>query len=85
MGPAGPSSTFKTRRGIRQGCPASPILFAIFISFLERRLLRKFPEAGIRIGTDRLLCVSYADDISIMCSSLEELELVFTEVQATLA
>jgi hypothetical protein len=85
MGPAGPSAMFKTLRGIRQGCPASPILFAIIVSFLERRILRKCPTAGIHIGGHRILSVSYADDFTIVCTSFEDIEMVYTELVKGLA
>ena len=80
MGPSGPTTPFKTTRGIRQGCPASPILFAIYISFLERRLLRCCPHAGINIGTHRLLTVSYADDLTVLCKTKTEALQVFSEL-----
>ncbi len=85
MGPNGPTTPFPTYRGIRQGCPASPLLFAIYISFLERRLLRRCPNAGIRIGSSRLLTVSYADDITVCCTSYEESWQVFKELSSALA
>lgn len=80
MGPMGPSKPFKTTRGIRQGCPASPLLFGILVSFVERRILRRCPTAGIHIGDHRLLCVSYADDFTILGTSISEIHQVFTEV-----
>ena len=85
MGPSGPTTPFSTSRGIRQGCPASPLLFAIFISFVERRLLRRCPHAGITMGSHRLLTVSYADDITVLCNTQEEALCVFKELQHTLA
>lgn len=84
MGPRGPSDIFTTSRGIRQGCPASPTLFGILLSFLERYLKHKFPTAGITIGPDRILCVSYADDFTLVCQSVEEAQLVFNAIQEVL-
>lgn len=43
----GLSRGFLTSRGIKQGCPASPILFALLLSGLERRLARLVPHTGI--------------------------------------
>lgn len=84
-GPGGLSDVFDTLRGIRQGCPASPVIFALFISFLERRLCRLFPEAGILLGGEQKLYTNYADDMKIICKTQDELSLVYKEVTTCLA
>ena len=85
MGPSGPTTPFRTTRGIRQGCPASPLLFAIYISFLERRLLRRCSQAGIHVGNHRILSISYADDITLLATTKQEALLLFAEIQQALA
>lgn len=46
------SDAFYTSIGIKQGCPLSPLLFAILMSGLERYILHHKPTAGFRIGDE---------------------------------
>jgi len=61
---------FWTERGVRQGCPLSPMLFNIMIADSEREL----GEAGvgeIKLGGERLRVLGYADDIIILTEEEE--------------
>ena len=40
---------FELQAGIRQGCPLSPLIFAVAIDVLLRRLRRKFPNVVVRV------------------------------------
>lgn len=52
---------FWTARGVRQGCPMSPILFNLILADLEEEL-RKVKWGGARIGEERVYSLLYADD-----------------------
>ena len=54
---------FQITAGICQGCPLSPLLFAIAIDLFLRRLSRHLPTAKIR---------AFADDIAVVLPNLQE-------------
>lgn len=62
-------------RGIKQGCPLSPLLFSLYICDLPRTLRNQGPAEGIAIGHSttaaRLQCIMFADDLTLLASSKE--------------
>ena len=58
------------RRGVKQGCPLSPILFNIVLEGLLRHL--SMDPAGYEIGNTKVNALAYADDVCVMASSKEE-------------
>lgn len=67
------SSEFYTEKGLRQGCPLSPTLFAIYISDIEE-VLRKGQDGGIVIERQKIHYLAYADDIVLLAKSGPELK-----------
>lgn len=66
-----PSATFRSQRGIRQGCPLSPYLFVIAINELSLRLqsdLQNRNLSGITLGPGcpPIHSLLFADDL-ILC------------------
>jgi len=71
---------FWMARGVRQGCPLSPLLFNLLIADLEEEM-GKVRWGGVRLGERKLYSLAYADDIVLvaedeggMRSMLERLE-----------
>lgn len=66
------SDSFETRRGLKQGCPLSPILFNIYIANLEETL-QKGQAGGIVLGKKKIWSLGFADDIVCMAKTKNEL------------
>lgn len=61
----GMGGEFWTARGLRQGCPLSPMLFNLLIADLEEELV-KVRWGGVRLEGDRIYELAYADDIVLL-------------------
>ena len=66
-------SSFRTDMGLRQGCPLSPLLFAIYISDAEK-VLRNWQSGGVLIGGERIFSLAYADDLVLMATTAGEMK-----------
>lgn len=56
---------FWTARGVRQGCPLSPIIFNIVLADLEEEM-GKVKWGGVRLGGGRVYTLAYADDMVLL-------------------
>lgn len=63
------SENFPITRGNRQGCPCSPLLFALFIDPFIRRLKNNIAILPIKIRNTDTKILAYADDIAITTSN----------------
>ena len=61
-----------TRRGVRQGCILSPLLFGLYTEELAARMRQL--DAGVKSGQDRLRMLLYADDALVMSEDANELQ-----------
>ena len=57
----------KPTQGVKEGCPYSPLLFAIVYELLIKRLVAKYPDTFV-----------YVDDIAIIVKDYYELERLLT-------
>lgn len=73
----GLSNQFELERGCCQGCPLSPLLFALFIEPLSQWIKQNEKIKGIRVSNEEHKIALFADDIMIYladpCNSLPEL------------
>ena len=69
----GCSSGFNVGKGVRQGCPLSPILFNMFLDCLLRVCVNTCP--GVKVdGHTQLSLLAYADDVVMLAESPADLQ-----------
>lgn len=70
--------SFEISRGVRQGDPISPVIFACVLQYVFKRL--QWENKGIRILGRYLSNLRFADDIVIFANSANELQSMLTEL-----
>ena len=70
----GTTDWFQTGKGVHQGCILSPCLFNLYTEFIMRDPGLEEAQAGIKIAGRNINNLRYADDITLMEESEEELK-----------
>ena len=83
VGSAKSTSTYATHRGVKQGCPLSPLLFGLIMDRLYHRLLAECPALGVCLkGSSQWVNhIMYADDVVLFARSPSELQCLVDSLQ----
>ena len=77
----GPTDWFQTGKGVRQSCILSPCLVNLYAEYIMRNAGLEEAQAGIKIAGRNISNLRYADDITIMAESEEELKSLLMKVK----
>lgn len=67
------SEKIDVRSSVRQGCPLSPLLFAIYLEPFCLRLISNHNIRGFKLHSSEVKVLSYADDIAVFCVDQDSL------------
>ena len=77
----GTTDWFQIGKGLPQGCILSPCLFNFYAEYIMRNAGLEEIQAGIKIAGRNLNNLRYADDITLMAESEEELKSLLMKVK----
>ena len=72
---------FQIKKGIYQGCILSHCLFNFYAKYIMRNTGLEEAQAGIKIARRNINNLRYADDITLMAESEEELKSLLMKVK----
>lgn len=58
---------------VRQGCPASPLLFCIFLEPFCLRIINDVEIRGFSLQSSEVRLLTYADDVAVFCEDKESI------------
>ena len=77
----GTTDWFQIGKEVRQGCILSPCLFNLYTEYIMRNAGMEEAQAGIKIAGRNINNLRYADDITLMAESEEELKSLLMKVK----
>ena len=72
---------FRIEKGVQQGCLLSPCLFNLYAEDIMRNSWLDELQAGIKISRRNINSLRYADDITLMAESDEQLKSILIRVK----
>ena len=72
---------FQIGKGLCQGCILSPYLFTLYEEYIMRNAGLEEAQAGIKIARRNINNLRYADDITVMAESEEDLKSLLMKVK----
>ena len=72
---------FQIRKGVHEGCILSPCLFNLYAEYIIRNVRLNEAQAGIKIVRRNINNLRYADEITLMAESKEELKSLLMKVK----
>lgn len=69
----GYTNSFKTTKGVRQGCVLSPLLFNLYIADIDK-IMKDRNIGGVKIGKIRIWNLAYADDIVLLANNRDAMQ-----------
>ena len=77
----GTTDWFQIGKGVHQGCIFSPCLFNLYANYNHEKRWVEEAQAGIKIARRNINNLRYADDITLMAESEEELKSLLRKVK----
>ena len=77
----GTTDSFQIGKGVRQRCILLPCLFNLYAEYIMRNTGLEEAQFGIKIAGKNINNLRYADDITIMAESKEELKSLLMKVK----
>ena len=71
---------FNFTKGVRQGCPLSPILFNIYVNEIFNRVNENNDSNRIYLNNTKVNALMYADDLILLSESKEGLQNLINKV-----
>ena len=77
----GTMDCFQIGKGVHQGCIVSPCLFNLYAEYIMQNVRLDETQAEIKIARRNINNLKYADDITLMAESKEELRSLLMKVK----
>lgn len=78
----GVTEGIKVRTSVRQGCPLSPLLFALYLEPFCLKLIHNSNIRGYKLQSSEVKVLSYADDVAVICVDRDSVREVINVVSS---